>query len=65
MTTSGYTFCACAGCFDETVSSDVNEPELCELCAEAGCSADGDDDCHRDDACLDDPDGLHHVGCGC
>lgn len=34
---SGYTPCACQDCMDDTVSSDVTKPELCEACAEAGC----------------------------
>lgn len=36
---SGYTYCACRDCFDETVSSDDSKPELCELCEDAGCTA--------------------------
>jgi hypothetical protein len=39
MPQSGYTPCACRDCMDETVSSDTDKPELCELCAEAGCEA--------------------------
>ncbi|NJP50100.1 hypothetical protein HCJ93_08445 [Streptomyces sp. SBST2-5] len=35
---SGYTPCACRDCMDVTVSSDVTKPELCEACAEAGCT---------------------------
>lgn len=40
---SGYTQCPCCG--DDTVSSDVTKPELCELCEEAGCEPDGSDYC--------------------
>ncbi len=47
---SGYTDCACRDCFDVAVSDDMNNPDLCLLCAEAGCSRDGDCDCQRDDA---------------
>lgn len=49
MPGSGYCDCACRDCFDVTVASDVNVPELCSLCEEAGCSADGDEDCQRTD----------------
>lgn len=47
--TSGYTPCACRGCFDTTVSADVRKPELCDLCAEAGCEPDYDRECSRTD----------------
>ena len=47
---SGYTQCACRDCFDVAVSSDDSKPELCSDCEEAGCSADGDCECSRDDA---------------
>lgn len=47
---SGYTHCACRDCFDETISSDTRRPELCSLCEEAGCDADGDSECQRVDA---------------
>ncbi len=40
--TSGYTQCPCCG--DDTVSSDMGAPELCELCTEAACEPE-DDDC--------------------
>ena len=42
MAKSGYTHCACPNCFEVAVSSNMNEPELCSLCEEAGC------DGHRD-----------------
>lgn len=42
---AGYTHCACRDCFDETVSSDETKPELCSLCEEAGCDADGKSEC--------------------
>lgn len=35
---SGYTCCGCRDCMDTTVSSDTSKAELCELCAEAGCT---------------------------
>lgn len=38
---SGYTPCPCCGY--DTVSDDVDEPELCSYCEEAGCSVDGED----------------------
>jgi hypothetical protein len=45
---SSYTYCACDDCFDTTVSADMNEPELCGLCAEAGCEPGYE--CCREDA---------------
>lgn len=36
---SGYTACPCCGY--DTVSDDVNEPELCSDCESAGCARDG------------------------
>lgn len=36
---SGYTPCACRDCMDTTVSRNTNNPELCELCDDAGCVA--------------------------
>ena len=39
--TSGYTVCPCCG-FD-TISNDMNDPELCSDCEEAGCEKDGSD----------------------
>lgn len=45
---SGYTLCPCCG--DDTISSDMSEPELCSICEESGCSEDGlDPQCDRDD----------------
>jgi hypothetical protein len=38
---SGYTHCPCCGY--DTVSSDMDEPELCSDCEEAGCDPDGSD----------------------
>lgn len=40
--TSGYTHCACRDCFEVTVSSDTDEPELCSACEDAGCEADSE-----------------------
>jgi hypothetical protein len=45
---SGYTHCGCRDCFDITVSSDTKQPELCELCTDAGCEA-SDGECQRPD----------------
>lgn len=58
MITSGYTQCACRDCFDLSISDDVNHPELCLLCKDAGCTP-NDGECERDDAydfdqCLED-----------
>lgn len=60
---SGYAPCACRDCMDTTVSSDVNTPELCSECEDAGCVPYGTQegnlfprtlpsafDCQRDDA---------------
>jgi hypothetical protein len=46
---SGYTHCACRDCFEVTVSDNVERPELCGLCEEAGCDRTGHDRCHVDD----------------
>jgi hypothetical protein len=54
---SGYTDCACRDCFDITVSSDINRPELCELCEEAGCEEYAGE-CQRDDAYGCEPEAL-------
>ena len=35
---SGYTQCTCRDCFDDTVSSDTTNPELCSDCEDAGCT---------------------------
>lgn len=40
---SGYTQCPCCG--DDTISSDMAKPELCELCEAAGCEIPTSDDC--------------------
>lgn len=48
MPKSGYTDCACRDCFDVAVSDDMAHPDLCNLCEEAGCSADGDEECARE-----------------
>lgn len=50
MANSGYTNCACRDCFDVTVSDDMDEPELCSECEEAGCDCEGGSECCRDDA---------------
>lgn len=45
---NGYTDCACRDCFDIAIGK-AGEA-LCNECKEAGCSPDGDDECHRPDA---------------
>ena len=50
MANSGYTDCACRDCFDVAVSDDMDHPDLCLCCEEAGCDADGEGECCRDDA---------------
>lgn len=48
--TSGYTPCACNGCFDWTLSSDTAEPELCLACSDADCDLHGSaGECHVDE----------------
>ena len=42
---SGYTHCACRDCFDVAMDGG-----LCHECEEAGCDADGDSECCREDA---------------
>lgn len=39
---SGYTYCGCPGCFNEVVSDDMDHPDLCDECEEAGCDGEGD-----------------------
>ena len=61
---SGYTHCPCCG--DDTISSDMAKPELCELCEGAGCSGGEGDTCER----THDGDGLckghdYHDGRNC
>lgn len=46
---SGYTDCACRDCFDVAVSNDMDRPDLCGECSDAGCEA-NDGECQRDDA---------------
>lgn len=58
MATSGYTACGCHDCFETAVSGDMDHPELCAECAEAGCSnytnrpgfLAGYEECQREDA---------------
>ena len=47
---SGYTDCACRDCFDIAVSDDMSKPDLCGLCEDAGCDAEGKSECDRSDA---------------
>ena len=49
---SGYTHCACRDCFDDTISSNVRDPELCSMCEDSDCAreVDGGGECQRDDA---------------
>lgn len=44
---SGYTGCACGTCFNETVSNDVHDPDICSECEEAGCEKDGECCCEE------------------
>lgn len=46
--TSGYTECACRDCFEIAVSRNVNNPDFCHECEEAGCERDAE--CARPDA---------------
>lgn len=45
---SGYTACKCRDCFEIAVSDDMNNPDFCHECREAGCEA--DQECRRPDA---------------
>jgi hypothetical protein len=47
---SGYTSCACRDCMDVSISNRIDTPELCLLCKDAGCDAEGLSDCERPDA---------------
>ena len=38
---SGYTHCACGGCFDTVVSNDMANPDFCEECDTHGCERGG------------------------
>lgn len=40
---SGYRGCACRDCFEIAIGED--EATLCNGCEDAGCCADGDEDC--------------------
>jgi hypothetical protein len=66
---SGYTDCACRDCFDVTVSDDMDHPDLCNACADAGCDPDDSPLCERSDAYGADDLCEHgnwlcsHVGC--
>lgn len=48
---SGYTNCACRDCFEIAIGY-MDEPNLCNECDEAGCSADGDAECDAPGAYL-------------
>lgn len=48
MSESGYSPCACRDCFDVAVSNDIANPDLCGLCADAGCDEEGESACERD-----------------
>lgn len=50
MAESGYSDCACRDCFDIAISDDIAQPDLCGDCEEAGCDAEGEEDCQRADA---------------
>jgi len=45
---SGYVDCACRDCVEIAITS--GGPALCWECEEAGCSAEGTDECLRSDA---------------
>lgn len=45
---SGYTSCKCRDCFDVAVSNDMDNPDFCGDCEDAGCEEDAE--CVRDDA---------------
>lgn len=47
---SGYTSCACRDCFDFAVSDDMDAPDLCGDCLDAGCDENGGCECQRPDA---------------
>lgn len=47
---SGYTPCACRDCFDVAVSDDMDAPDLCGDCLDAGCDEHGGSECQRSDA---------------
>lgn len=34
---SGYTHCKCRDCFETVVSNDMDNPDFCSGCEEAGC----------------------------
>jgi hypothetical protein len=53
---SGYTPCACRDCFETAVSSDMNVPELCCECEDAGCEAHAETECRSPYAYGCDPD---------
>ena len=48
MSGSGYTHCACGGCFETVVSDDMDHPDLCDECTEAGCDS-GSTECRVDE----------------
>jgi hypothetical protein len=51
MGTSGYTDCACPDCFEIAVSDDMDHPDMCNACEEAGC--DGESECQAPHAYCD------------
>lgn len=53
---SGYTPCACRDCFETSISSNMNVPELCWACEDAGCEARAETECRSPYAYGGDPD---------
>ena len=45
MPQSGYTSCACPGCFEIAVSDDVTSPDLCNQCED---TCDGESSCEKE-----------------
>ncbi len=46
---SGYTNCKCRDCFEIAVSDDVEVPDFCHACEDAGCEEDAE--CQADANC--------------
>lgn len=45
---SGYCPCPCRDCMEVAIADIDGNPQLCILCDDAGCSADGDCECRVD-----------------
>lgn len=46
---SGYTHCACRDCFEIVVSNDMEQPDFCDECVEAGCESDSECQVEREE----------------